>query len=184
MSIFLFTLLTLPLGEGFFVPPPATGHLGSSNACSASSGKLRSDARLWSLPAESSRSGDSAPLLALNDSRIDAAALAETKRAVGAYQVTRPRWYNKAEAAIILLLVQRYKSTCLLLLYDTYIEASSVIVLCGCIVSYDVCMMRTTSSSTHASRSRHARAEVFVRSSRYDIRCDMGCLLEMSTRCG
>ena len=58
-----------------------------------------------------SYTGDSdAPLLALNDSsRIDATAIAESKKPVGAYQITRPRWYNKAEAAVIVLLVQRLR---------------------------------------------------------------------------
>lgn len=46
--------------------------------------------------------------------RIEATALAETipldvTVPVGEYQITRPRWYNKAEAAVIVLLVQRLR---------------------------------------------------------------------------
>lgn len=47
---------------------------------------------------------------AINESqRIDATALAESKKPAGAYQITRPRWYNKSEVAIIVLLCQRLR---------------------------------------------------------------------------
>ncbi|CAM9163518.1 unnamed protein product, partial [Ascophyllum nodosum] len=49
------------------------------------------------------------PLLSFNHSRANTTALAESKTPAGAYQITRPRWYNKAEVAIILLLVQRLR---------------------------------------------------------------------------
>lgn len=41
--------------------------------------------------------------------RVDSTALAETKKPAGAYQIKRPRWYNKSEVAIIVLLCQRLR---------------------------------------------------------------------------
>lgn len=67
------------------------------------------------LPEANTHSREAALLLALNQSRVDATVLAESKTPAGAYQITRPRWYSKAEVAIILLLVQRWvrvSSTC------------------------------------------------------------------------
>lgn len=50
--------------------------------------------------------------LRLNDGRIGTMSLVESSfsernSSVDTYQITRPRWYNKAEATIIVLLVQR-----------------------------------------------------------------------------
>lgn len=53
--------------------------------------------------------GDDAPLVAINASRVDVTTLAERKEPDRDYQITRPRWYNKAEVAIIVLLCQRLR---------------------------------------------------------------------------
>ena len=81
----------------------------SNNLHLASESRFNSLLLTCSLPNQNTY--DDAPLLALNESssRIDAMALAESKKPVGAYQITRPRWYNKAEAAVIVLLVQRLR---------------------------------------------------------------------------
>lgn len=60
------------------------------------------------LPEANTLSSEAALLLALNESRVDATVLAESKTPAGTYQITRPRWYSKTEVAIILLLVQRW----------------------------------------------------------------------------
>ncbi|CAM9212190.1 unnamed protein product [Ectocarpus fasciculatus] len=53
---------------------------------------------------------DSLPLVALNSSSDAATSLAApVNNSASAYQITRPRWYNKAEVAIIVLLCQRLR---------------------------------------------------------------------------
>lgn len=116
---FLLLLLLTTSVQGFVLPlfPACKGPLQQQVAPAntnkqLASGRFNSLLRIYSsLPQQSAYKGDSdAPLLALNDSsRIDATALAESKKPVGAYQITRPRWYNKAEAAVIVLLVQRLR---------------------------------------------------------------------------
>lgn len=116
--LLLLLLLTISV-RGFVVPliPACKGLLQQQVAPSNKQLRLASDRfnsllRLYSsLPSQSAYQGDSdAPLLALNGSSpIDATSLAESKKPVGAYQITRPRWYNKAEAAVIVLLVQRLR---------------------------------------------------------------------------
>lgn len=54
------------------------------------------------------------PILELSNSTathrtIDATSLAERNMSASPYQIARPRWYNKAEAAVIVLLVQRLR---------------------------------------------------------------------------
>lgn len=52
--------------------------------------------------------GDDATLVASNVTlRVDATALAESKKSPSPFQIQRPRWYNKNEVAIIVLLCQR-----------------------------------------------------------------------------
>lgn len=56
------------------------------------------------------RLDSSLPLVALNASSDAAASLAApSNNSASAYQITRPRWYNKAEVAIIVLLCQRLR---------------------------------------------------------------------------
>lgn len=51
---------------------------------------------------------DDATLVGTNETlRVDATTLAERKKSPSPYQITRPRWYNKNEVAIIVLLCQR-----------------------------------------------------------------------------
>lgn len=119
--LLLFLLLLATSVQGFVFPVlPACNRQGplqhqQQHVTASNRQHLPSESRFnsllptYSLPKQSAY--DDAPLLALNESssRIDATALAESKKPVGAYQITRPRWYNKAEAAVIVLLVQRLR---------------------------------------------------------------------------
>lgn len=52
--------------------------------------------------------GDDAMPVGTNGTlRVDATILAESKKSPSPFQIQRPRWYNKNEVAIIVLLVQR-----------------------------------------------------------------------------
>lgn len=52
--------------------------------------------------------GDALTLAGTNGTiRLDATTLAESNKPPSPYQITRPRWYNKNEVAIIVLLCQR-----------------------------------------------------------------------------
>ncbi|CAM9883799.1 unnamed protein product [Scytosiphon promiscuus] len=99
----LLALLLLPLSvPGFFVASPLRV------ATTPNDGRFnRGASRLHSVEQSNAYPGDDAALVAINASRIDFTALAERKEPASAYQITRPRWYNKAEVAIIVLLCQR-----------------------------------------------------------------------------
>lgn len=83
----------------------------NESLCADATLNQRNDDRLGLDSVEQSTyPGDDAPLVAINESRrVDATALAESKKPASAYQITRPRWYNKSEVAIIVLLCQRLR---------------------------------------------------------------------------
>ncbi len=110
MSFFLLLLLLSLLGsaEGFVVRLPLTRRSCRDGAGGAA--VEEDDITLNSSIGESLYPGDEAPLLAINETlRVDVSTLAERKQPPSPYQITRPRWYNKAEVAIIVLLCQRLR---------------------------------------------------------------------------
>lgn len=111
--IVFFLLLMLTSVQGFFAPFSSTcGCLyekqPSAPTETAASGKFNS-LRRRNLATHDAHTSDDAPMLALNGSRVHSLNLADSKNAMDTYQISRPRWYNKAEAAIIVLLVQRLR---------------------------------------------------------------------------
>ena len=106
MKISSFFAVMTVMVEGFMVPPPSCS---PTRSLAAMLERLNSRSSSRGLPEESaSCASETPPLLSFNHSRANTTALAESKTPAGAYQITRPRWYNKAEVAIILLLVQRW----------------------------------------------------------------------------
>lgn len=99
-------LLVSPLlnsAEGFFIPPRSLGscrHPGVQYDVLNNFQLGAGDSNIFP--------GDDAPLVGINGTlRVDATTLAETKKSPSPFQIQRPRWYNKNEVAIIVLLCQR-----------------------------------------------------------------------------
>lgn len=130
MAIFLLSLLSLltPIVQGFLAPsystyidfcplrnqpqPTAGSHTYPLRVFGSNSERFNSVlvGRLGS-PAQQAvvGSGDAPPLMALNGSLVDSTILAGGNKTAGTYQITRPRWYSKTEAAIIVLLVKKLR---------------------------------------------------------------------------
>lgn len=114
MGVFLLLLLLLSLlgsAEGFFARLPS---IRQQSCCRRPPGSAAvqqdDDIMLNSSIGESLYPGDEAPLLAINETlSVDVSTLAERKQPPSPYQITRPRWYNKHEVAIIVLLCQRLR---------------------------------------------------------------------------
>lgn len=116
----LFILLAtwLSSGQGFLIAPALnrcrTSRSPFAPVALATNASTPSELDSFSISNFLERSVASADgvYLRLNDSRAGAIASPERTvpgngSSVGFYQITRPRWYNKAEATIIVLLVQR-----------------------------------------------------------------------------
>lgn len=113
MVVLSLLLLVSPLllnsAEGFLIPSRLSG-----NYCCQHPGVHHQHAMLnnFQLGAGDDSSsifpGDDATLVGTNGTLgVDATALAESKQSPSPFQIQRPRWYNKNEVAIIVLLCQR-----------------------------------------------------------------------------
>lgn len=173
MIIFL-PLLFLSNPVGGFVASPFPGFscsfFANQQTCPtrALSAAKFNPLQLGSVSSQGTQEVDDAPLLALNGSLIDATALAESKTAVGAYQITRPRWYNRAEAAVIVLLVQELRLLDvrgvehMLEATDAFRKQDAVSSTCSLVTTYvrevaAVCRLRILASNIPADQKRGAR---------------------------
>lgn len=123
--IILLLLLSFAVAQGFVASSRSTckALLAKQHATATALGttafRLNSVSPLYSASKDkhkhSTQTTDGAPLSFFNESRINATALAKSipsggkTTAVGPRQINRPRWYNKAEATIIVLLVHRLR---------------------------------------------------------------------------
>lgn len=101
-------LLFWPLlhsAEGFLVPSRLVArcrHPGVQHH------DMLNDFQLCATDSSSIFPGEDATLVRTNGTlRVDATTLAESKKSPSPFQIQRPRWYNKNEVAIIVLLCQR-----------------------------------------------------------------------------
>lgn len=125
LIILLLLLLSFATSQGFVASSrstckaPLPKQHATATTDTTTAFRLNSVSPLYSVskdkPKHSNPTTDDAPLSAFNESRIDATALAKSipsggkTTAVGPRQINRPRWYNKAEATIIVLLVHRLR---------------------------------------------------------------------------
>lgn len=109
VGLFLLLLVTplLNFAEGFLIPAGS-----NVKSCRQRPGvehdMLNNFLQLGAGDSSSIFPGDDALLAGANETlRANATTLAESKKPPSPYQITRPRWYNKNEVAIIVLLCQR-----------------------------------------------------------------------------
>lgn len=129
--IFLLIAVWLAVAHAFILPSNPASYFGYSvparapalttavTTTAVSAVEVFNSFRLRSWPLEysttDSSGGAGAPSVKLNDSCVKPTTLAEitsnnaTAKGGDYRQIARPRWYNKAEAAVIVLLVQRLR---------------------------------------------------------------------------